>query len=383
MAGEASGPEEEIVEGEIVTDEITPTVSEPTRLTPADVILSPCHHGCTCGLHMQVVYGERVPVHKPGVLDHGEMGLLTEAAERAERRANEYHSYLSQLREVVQQTHGKAAKALDELEIMLHSRDAGRSGRQQIQEERAKLTPEQREPAPRWLKTAAVGAAVGVAVFDAYFFQQTFLNILQINAGAPWWERDIGLLAALVFAIGLIAAGRALCGPIWRLAQSWRRPASPDDRPPGRAAIALRAALIVAPPAAILFVLGWWASLRGQMAKLANAAAVSGGPPVLAVPTALPVMLLLLSLALTVIMLEVLVYNPYQTALRRDSQEAKKLIKCAKDATDALTVHRIAWRDLRSSQDEVIGFVRAELARPWHTVILPARLRHGRAGRLP
>ena len=264
-----------------------------------------------------------------------------------------------------------------------YSRDAGRSGRQQIQEERAKLTPEQREPAPRWLKTAAVGAAVGVAVFDAYFFQQTFLNILQINAGAPWWERDIGLLAALVFAIGLIAAGRALCGPIWRLAQSWRRPASPDDRPPGRAAIALRAALIVAPPAAILFVLGWWASLRGQMAKLANAAAVSGGPPVLAVPTALPVMLLLLSLALTVIMLEVLVYNPYQTALRRDSQEAKKLIKCAKDATDALTVHRIAWRDLRSSQDEVIGFVRAELARPWHTVILPARLRHGRAGPAP
>ena len=65
MAGEASGPEEEIVEGEIVTDEITPTAASPRGSSPADVILSPCHHGCTCGLHMQVVYGERVPVHKP------------------------------------------------------------------------------------------------------------------------------------------------------------------------------------------------------------------------------------------------------------------------------------------------------------------------------
>ena len=383
MSDQGPGPDDEIIEGEIVDDDIAPTVSEPPPLIPADVVLSPCHHGCTCGLHMQVVYGERVPMHGPEVLDHGEMGLLTEAAERAERRANEYHTYLSQLREVVQQTYGKATKALDELEVLLHSRVAGRAGRHQVELERAELTPEQREPAPRWLVGAAVVAAVCVAVFDAYFFQQTFLNILQISAGAPPWEHDIGLMAAGVFAIGLIASGRMLCGPIWRLAQSWRRKASPDDRPPGRRAVAVRAALIVAPPAAILFVLGWWASLRGQMAVLSAAAAVGGGSAAPVVPSALPVMLLLLSLALTVIVLEVLVYNPYKTALKRDSRELKKLLKCGDKATDALTVHQIAWRDLRSSQDEVIGFVRAELARPWHTVILPARLRHGRAGPEP
>ena len=130
---------------------------------------------------------------------------------------------------------------------------------------------------PRWLKAAAIGAAIGVAVFDAYFFQQTFLNILQISSGSPWWERDIGLAAALVFAIGLIASGRVVWGPIWRLAQRWRRQASPDDMPPGRLALAFRATVMVAPPAAILFVLGWWASLRGQIAAQTSVAAAGAG----------------------------------------------------------------------------------------------------------
>ena len=50
---------------------------------------------------------------------------------------------------------------------------------------------------------------------------------------------------------------------------------------------------------------------------------------------------------------------------------------------DALDTHEIAWRDLRSTRDEVISFVQAALARPWQTVILPARLRHGKAGPTP
>lgn len=385
MDDEVPGSDDEIVDAEIVEDDTAgqPTNAEPKALVPPDVVLSPCHHGCTCGLHMQVVYGERVPMHEPSVLDHGEMGLLTEAAERAAHRAGEYHTYLTQLRQLVEQTYGRATKALDGLEVLLYSRDAHRTDRDQIEHERAVLTPAQREPAPRWLKAAAIGAAIGVAVFDAYFFQQTFLNILQISSGSPWWERDIGLAAALVFAIGLIASGRVVCGPIWRLAQRWRRQASPDDMPPGRLALAFRATVMVAPPATILFVLGWWASLRGQIAAQTAVAAAGGGTAALLVPGALPVMLLLVSLALTVIMLEVLVYNPYQAAVHRDKRDVRKLLGAGHAATDALTVHDIAWRDLCSSRDEVIGFVRTELARPWHTTILPARLRHGRAGPKP
>jgi hypothetical protein len=98
-------------------------------------------------------------------------------------------------------------------------------------------------------------------------------------------------------------------------------------------------------------------------------------------------MLLLLSLALTVVVLELLVYNPYQTDLRRAERalaKARKRVTVGSEkVAEAIDAHEIAWRDLRSTRDEVISFVQAALARPWHTVILPARLRHGKAGPTP
>lgn len=366
--------DDEIVEGEIVDDiPDSPALDEPGPLLEQDIVLAPCHHGCTCGLHVQATYGSRVPRHPPSVLDHGEMGLLTEAAERAARRADDYHAYLGRHRELAEQAHGRASKSLTEFEILLASRDARRADQAELAEQRAALPPSRREPAPRWLKAMAIGAALAIAIFDAYFFQQAFLNILQITPNNGWWQRDIGVVAALVFAVGVISVGRMLSGPIWRLSCRWQRPAGPDDPPAGRLVVVGRTVLTVAPAAAILFVLGVWALVRSEIAAEGGAAT----------PAPLPVMLLLLSLALTVIVLEVLVYNPYQAALSRDGREVRKLLKADRGATDALTVHDIAWRNLRSSQDEVISFIRAELARPWHTVILPARLRHGRAGPAP
>ena len=100
-----------------------------------------------------------------------------------------------------------------------------------------------------------------------------------------------------------------------------------------------------------------------------------------------PIMLLLLSLALTVVVLELLVYNPYQADLRRAERALAKVRRQvtarSDEVADAIDAHEIAWRDLRSTRDEVISFVQAMLARPWQTVILPARLRHGKAGPTP
>jgi hypothetical protein len=85
--------------------------------------------------------------------------------------------------------------------------------------------------------------------------------------------------------------------------------------------------------------------------------------------------------------LELLVYNPYQTDLRRAERALAKVRKQvtvrSDEVTEAIDAHEIAWRDLRSTRDEVISFVLAALARPWQTVILPARLRHGKAGPTP
>jgi hypothetical protein len=376
--GESTGADgEEIFEAEIVDEEIPgrAPVASPPPLIGSDVILAPCHHGCTCGLHVQATYGSRVPLHDPWILDHGEMGLLGEAAERAARRADEYHDYLAHLRALVKQAHGEAAKALTELEARLSGWTAGQADRDELEQERAMLTLDQRKPAPRWLKTAAVGSAIGVAIFDAYFFQQAFLTILQIGPGDPWWKRDIGLVVAVVFAVGVIAAGRVISGPVWRIRQRWHRPASPDEKPPGRLRLAFRATWTMVAPAAILLILAVWAVERGLQTA-------AGLPPGTAVPAG-PVALLLLCLALIVIVLEVLVYNPYQAVMVSSKHELRRLLRADQHVTDALTVHDIAWRDLRSSQDEIITVIRTELARPWHTVILPARLRHGRAGPEP
>jgi hypothetical protein len=378
--------DDEIVDAELVDE---PPPDGPAPLVPADTILTPCHHGCTCGLHQQVVYGERVERHGPSVLDHGEMALLVEAADNATRLLNKFHDHFRKLRAAAMRTHGEAARALRELSILLGS-DAvqrARAERDRVEAAYADLTPAERQPAPHWLKALAVAAVVGMAVFDAYFFQQIFLNILQIQVGDPWWKQDIGLLAALVLACGLIAAGRVLSGPIWRLRLRWRRPASPDDRPPRRVSRVARVLAIGAAPTATFFILGWWAAVRGETAVAAESALERGvaAPP--AIPNGLSVMLLLLSLALTVIVLEILVYNPYQADMRRAERALAKIRKEVSVATDAVTqaldTHDIAWRDLRSARDEVIAFVQAELARPWQTVILPARLRHGKAGPKP
>lgn len=378
--------DDEVVDAEVVDD---PPPDGPAPLVPADTILTPCHHGCTCGLHQQVVYGERVAQHSASELDHGEMALLVEAADNATRLLNKFHDHFRKLRAAAMRTHDEAGRALRELTILLGS-DAvqrARAERDRVEAAYADLTPAERQPAPHWLKGLAVAAVIGMATFDAYFFQQTFLSIMDVHVGDPLWKRDIGLLAALVLAFGLIAAGRVLAGPIWRLRLRWRRPGSPDDRPPRRAVRAARVLAVGAAPIATFFILGWWAAVRGNAAVATLSAAESNQSVPPPIPNGLSVMLLLLSLALTVVVLEVLVYNPYQADMRRAERALAKIRKQVSAATDAVTqamdAHDIAWRDLRSARDEVISFVQAELARPWQTVILPARLRHGKAGSKP
>jgi hypothetical protein len=372
----------EVIDAEIVDGD----ESGPARLLTADTILAPCHHGCTCGLHQQTVYGDRVPRHEPTDLDHGEMGLLVEAVGDATRMLNGFHDHFRKLRAATVQSHGQAKRTLRDLAGSLNG-DAvrrARAERDRVDRAYADLTPDERQPAPRWLKAVAVIAVAGMVTFDAYFFQQIFLDILGTTLNDPWWKRDLGLVAAVVMAIGLIAAGRILAGPVWRMRRRWRRPGGPDEPPPRCAVRAARIAAIGAAPGVTFFVLGWWAEFRGQVAVQGQLQqhGVNNLRPV--IPSAVGLMLLLLSLAITVVVLEILVYNPYHAQLKRAerllTRVRNQVTASADAATQAVEAHEITWRDLRSARDEVISFVQAELARPWQQVILPARLRHGRAG---
>jgi hypothetical protein len=145
----------------------------------------------------------------------------------------------------------------------------------------------------------------------------------------------------------------------------------------------MRVLAVGAAPAMTFFVLGWWASYRGQAAVQEQLNHLNHTRNS-AIESPFAVALLLVSMAVTVIVLEILVYNPYQADLKRAVRaqaRVRKEIRARRDrAAKAVDAHAITWGDLRSARDEVIAFVHAELARPWQTVILPARLRHGRAG---
>ncbi|MFC4534074.1 hypothetical protein [Sphaerisporangium dianthi] len=352
----------------------------PPPIRAEDIVL-PCHHGCACGLHQQVVYGSLVDPHSPEQLDYGEMAELTEASETATRKLDAYHTYLSRQRGTVGQSRDRATGALGEFRTFLHSGAIGRARGDITRAERdlAALPAHDRGEAPQWLKILTVLTIVGVAYFDATFFQQAFLDILKIPLHAPLAERAVGWIAALVLALSLVACGRVIAGPVYRTARAARRTPSPDEPPPRRLMRASYGALLLAFPLAVLSVYGLWALLRGQLA------AADATRPVTA--PGWSVLLLLMVLALTVIALEVLIYRPYHENLREAERRYRTVtrqgVRLDKKAGEALTAYEHAFRDLRSCHDEVAAVIRAELARPWHTVILPARLRHGAAGQRP
>ena len=321
----AGTDEDEIVEAEIVDDD-SRDGGQLAPLVSGDTILTPCHHGCTCGLHQQVVYGERVPEHPPSVLDRGEMALLVEAAHNATRLLNDFHDHLRKLREAAVRSHGRVKHTMREVTLLLGS-DAAQRARAEldrVEETYADLTPAERQPTPFW-KFLAIVAAVCMACFDAFFFRKTFLDILGVTINAAWWERDLGLVAALVLAIGLITTGWVLAKPAWRIAHRWRRPASPDEAPPRRSARLTRIVAVGAGPAAIFFVFGWWAAIRGQAGVVEEQDVLTNSNTPAPLPNGLSIMLLLLSMALTVIVLEIAVYNPYQADLRRAKRGLAKL----------------------------------------------------------
>jgi hypothetical protein len=95
---------------------------------------------------------------------------------------------LRKLRVAATRRYEQACRALLELTLLLGSDAAARARaqRDQVKAAYADLTPAERQSAPRWLKAAAVGAAVGMTIFDAYFFQQASLDILQVTINDAW-----------------------------------------------------------------------------------------------------------------------------------------------------------------------------------------------------
>jgi hypothetical protein len=155
---EADVDDDNVVDAELVGD------GDDDDRRRDDIILSPCHHGCTCGLHQQVTYGEKVPPHDRDVLDHGEMGLLIKGVRDTTLMLNSFHELLRKHRAVTVETYSQALRALRNLRTALNGDAMRRASaeRDRVEEAYADLTPDERQPAPLWLKAIAVAAFAGM-----------------------------------------------------------------------------------------------------------------------------------------------------------------------------------------------------------------------------
>ncbi|QBI53611.1 hypothetical protein [Streptomonospora litoralis] len=398
-----------------------------------ELVPFPCHHGCTCQLHEQTVYGSMVAEHDAERLDNGEMAALVTAGDNVTRLLNGYRHYFDKLTAKVVRAHTRAGNAVDGLENLRrgHALSRATDRLRRVDGDFAHYSAAEREPAHWALRILTFAVLVIVVVFDAWYFQQVFSGLLQVEEGDP--ERWMGVLVGGVLGAGLFLAGRLLASPIRRLRIAWRqrdeeaeaerrlwaearmrqaeRDAAGEDapsgtagddsaeaggdgrgerpepadrrrrgsrpresRPRGRTGWRIgRWAMTLAFPVVAVGIFGYWALLRAH-------GQVEDGRS----PLAVDFMLLLLLLALTLMALEISVYNPYREK-RGSAMLGYRLVRLRESflrwrATRAIGKADRLWRTLRSGRDQGLTIARAELGRAWSKLILPARLRHGRAG---
>ncbi|PRY00713.1 hypothetical protein [Allonocardiopsis opalescens] len=359
-----------------------PERGEPALRFPEAIPLAPfpCHHGCGCRLHEQTVYGSLVEPHEPDRLDNGEMAELVTSGARVAALLNGYRDYLDGLTARVSGAHTRADSAIARLEELARDERlaAGPADIAAVERDFADHTRSELEPPPRLLRWLSLGALAVVAVFDAWFFQQVFSSLL--NAGRDDLLRLLGLGVGAVLAIGMYFGARRLAGPVWRLRHHWR---TAETGGGGVAALlrrladgALRTVALLSFPVVLLCVFALWAGIRANNEAAGPDADISAHP--------WQVIVLLLMLALIVMAGEIDAYHPYQEKIgsarrrmKRIRKEAEQRVAAAESALGRLDAD---WRTLRSSRDQCLTQARAELGRAWSALILPARLRHGRAG---
>jgi hypothetical protein len=367
MTDEPSGPI--AVPGQVITS--LPPGGASQRLTPL-----PCHHGCGCGIEDLVVHNLSYPQREATELDNGETAALFSAARQAAELLDGHHAYVRELRERTIDARSHAENDLEEFREVVVDDDVGRAitGRRRVEDRHRHLAPELLDPPSAPIRALQVTVTIIVTIFDIWFFYTAFLNLQDIPITAPAWQKLLALLPGLVLPAGLIFVGKMLSVPTWRMVAGWRRPAGPDDSPLATwARRFLRFSLVAALPLLLLWVIAMWAVLRGYLIE-------DESYPV----PSYAVVLLVVVLALTTMGLEILISNPYARAAReandRVQAAAERFGQARRTANDSLSTFEREWRNLRSARDELLSKARVEMGRAWETLILPARLRHGRAG---
>ena len=339
---------------------------------PLPVSSMPCHHGCNCRLQEMVdsTATSGRPA-SPEVLDLGEMRALFTGVREADEYLLGVGEYLGRQRDAVSATHEKARTALARLGRLAASGTLGEASSEVRRLRRSADAAGGRQKTALWLRMAAAGVILGLAVFDAAYFVGVFQNLLRIPVGAPAVYRYIGFLPGFILPIGLFLVGRILTGPILLFAARWsREPTADDPQPRWWRRLPWWLALL-AFPALLLVTIALWAYIRAGRG----------------IPVPGMVMLLLLTLAVVAVAFEVAVHRPEAEKLGRAIRHLRRVQRSfgreLRQADKMLGTHDTAWRRLRSSRDEALSRARVQLGMAWESLILSARMRHAQAGALP
>lgn len=340
-----------------------------------------CHHGCGCRLHDLVVYGPLAGGREADSLDEGELQALFGAARRASEGILAQAPRLDTLRSRLIRAQAKARDAIAALESFTESGEVleARVTRDERRATVAGYGPDLLHDPPRRVRWGARGVLLAIGVFDAWYFSETFKNLLRISPSVSWLEWHLPYLPALIIPVGLVMIGVLLAGPAWRTVLRWRGSAE-EARDSGWRPRLVRAAALLAFPAFLLWVVAIWAQTRAQSA----AVPLGGDPPV---PKPWTVVALLLALAAVAIVIEMWLGNPFVAAVRDAERDVlgvrKRRHQLQAAASNALTGLEQEWSAVRSCRDTVLMGVRTEVAHTWETLILPARMRHGATGHAP
>lgn len=347
----------------------------------------PCHHGCNCSLHQQTIYGSLVEEHRPDQLDNGEMAALVEAGEKAVDMLHGSRRRFIDGPLDTQRARSQAARAISRMERFQANRRLSAAERELRSLERDYDHYNQADKAPpRWyISWLTLLVLVIVVVFDAWYFQTLFSRLLRVEEDSPW--KFLGMFIGGVIGVALLLAGYLLAGPIrdvrahWRRSRTATKARSETSSREGEETVRRRFRLpggvwpwlVGAFPVLAIAVFSYWAMLRFAVEVEDRTKETPGEG-----------LLLFLLMALTLMGLEIINRNPYLErrkrllkAYDREKAEAERLNE---EAAQAVGDYEEKWRQMRGLRDEGLTMARKELGRAWSRIILPARLRHGRAG---
>ncbi|MFW6642399.1 hypothetical protein ACOALZ_20440 [Nocardiopsis algeriensis] len=338
----------------------------------------PCHHGCNCELHQQTVYGSLVHPHGPEELDNGEMAALVAAGERVSDMLHSSRDRFAAGAAGVLEARREAETAIQRLERYRQSGDLRRAAHrvERLERDYAHYTEADKQPAKWWFHLLTAVVLLVLVTFDAWYFQALFSGLLGMADDDPW--KYLGALVGGVLGVGMYLSGYILAGPIRDLRAYWRhRRRETQEGDSGKGSRGLPGGVwpwvVAAFPVVAVCVFCYWAAVRTATETDSSRSEY----PV-------EVLLLFLVMALTLMGLEIVSRNPYDARYKavsgeygRTRAEADRLCE---DAGRSVTEYERQWHALRSMRDEGLTMVRAELGRAWSRLILPARLRHGRAG---